>query len=106
MTGSPVFSDAIAAWITRDASKPCAPLPSISAGAYPVGHLAHEGGDAVTEGIVKVPEPAEHGVGEHALLQVSRGIQRGLAPHILDDQAPPRAGHLAALHGMTALDVV
>lgn len=96
----------MAAWITRCASRPERPEPSILAGLIAARDLRKEAGDAVAERIVKIGEAAEHGVGIYFLHQVAGGIERGFAPHILEYQPAFAPRHFAALHGMAAGDVV
>jgi len=62
--------------------------------------------DAGAERVLEVSIAAEDGVGVDGLLEAVRRIERDLAPHILEHEAALGAGHLAALHGVSAGDVV
>ena len=50
--------------------------------------------------------PPKTGLVVDGLLQIAGRIERHLAVHVVDDEAPIDAGHFAALHGVAALDVV
>src|SRR6185369_5423216 len=68
--------------------------------------LLEEFVDAVAESVFEIPHAAEDRVGEDEFLQVAGGVERGLAPHVINHQPTGGAGDFAALHRMAALDVI
>src|SRR5579859_7475189 len=62
--------------------------------------------NAVLKGILKTAEPAEERVGIDPLFRIPSRVQSRLPIHIVDDKSAFGAGHLAALHGMAAFDIV
>src|SRR5207253_1528234 len=70
------------------------------------GNLLQKRVDSGAKGIVESAVAAEDRISIGLLDPVARRIERYLAPHILQHESTFRAGHLAPLHRVAALNVV
>ena len=75
-------------------------------GRRPGGNLVEKGVNPRPEGIIEIAIPAEDRVCVNRLQRVACRIQRRLAPHVVENEAALHSRHFAALHRMTALDIV
>src|SRR5450756_1886548 len=69
-------------------------------------HLLEKEMNAVAERVLEIAHAAENRVGVDPLDQVPGGVERRLAPHVVDDQTPARPPDLTAFHRVAALDLI